>query len=126
MRVKLGSSSTSRIRAFSIAVPLLGSDAVQHHGGARASTALFVPDSYRTSVQRYDRLADREAEPGPLAGRLGREERIEEPGAAVLVDSRPGVLDLDHDRPLSDLEGVGSPDSHVRVHLREPVEPGAD
>src|SRR5207249_6514440 len=104
----------------------LGSDAVQNNGCARSSAALLVPDSYRASMQRYDRFADRESEPGTLPGGFGGEEGIEKPRPGRLVDSRPGILDLDHDDTLPDLEAVGLANTHVGTHHRQPVPAGAD
>ena len=44
-----------------------------------------------------DAVADRQAEAGALADRLGREERLEQLGLVVGRNARAGVLDLEDD-----------------------------
>src|SRR6185312_13271047 len=51
-----------------------------------------------------DPVADREPQPGPLAQRLGGEERVEDPIADRRIDAAAGVGDLDPD-PLA--PGIG-------------------
>src|SRR5467141_590681 len=106
MRVKLGSSSINRTRILSIGPSLPGSDAPEHNGRPCPPAPRLVLDSNGASVQRHDGLADREPQPGSLSRGLRREEGIEEPGADVLVDARPGILDLHDDDALPHLELV--------------------
>ena len=54
-------------------------------------------DLDRAAVLLDDPVADREAQPGPLADRLGGEERVEDPLADRRVDAAAGVGDLDPD-----------------------------
>ena len=58
----------------------------------------------RAAVRRRDAQGDREAEAGPLADVLGREERLEHAAAQLRADARPVV---DHLQRVRVLAGVG-------------------
>ena len=58
-------------------------------------------DVDRAAVLLDDPVADREAQPGPFADRLGGEERVEDPLADRRVDAAAGVGDLDPDAAAS-------------------------
>jgi hypothetical protein len=48
-----------------------------------------------SAVHLDDPVADRQAQPGPLADRLGREERVEDFVADLRIDAAAGIGDLD-------------------------------
>src|SRR5450759_3148214 len=81
-------------------------------GGPPAGSALELDP---TTVIGHDALADREAEAGPLADRLGREERVEDPRADRRRDPAAIVGDLEHDVVAV---GPGGDDDPARVAAR--------
>src|SRR5215217_185247 len=67
--------------------------------GELGERAGFALDRDRAAMLLGDDVvADRQAEPGALAGRLGREERLEQPGPVFRRDADAVVVypDLDH------------------------------
>src|SRR5262245_18469958 len=120
MRVKLGSSSTSKTRILSIGPTLrLGTNAPQHDRGSDATAALLVRDPNEASMQRDDGLANGQPQSRALSGGFGRVEGIEETGSRRLADTRSRVFDLDQDDALPHLELVGLPDADVGPDLSQ-------
>src|SRR6476646_10272262 len=60
-----------------------------------AEIAAAIAD--RPAVRADDAVADREAEPGALADRLRREERLEQLRFVFAPHTGPAVFDLQHD-----------------------------
>src|SRR3974390_12821 len=92
-----GSSSTTRTRAVSIATDSAAamSVALQWKHNAECRThARGTTHAYFPSVIANDAIADRQAQPGSSARRLGREKRIEYPGLVFLGNSLSRIRDV--------------------------------
>src|SRR5262245_18120657 len=102
---KSGSSSTTRILVS------IGTPDGQHDHELGESSRLRL-DRHLAAVQPDDDVvADREAEAGPLSGRLGREKRLEDLRADVVRDAVAVVAD-------ADLDGAGQ---QARAETDAPV-----